>query len=562
MDLRHPFLTGQLIAYIGNKRSLLPFLHRVFSPLACDRSAASFLDPFAGSGSVSRLARLMGFSVSANDWEPYSFIINSCHLAVPAARLPDLFAERGGLAAVLAELNTLPPPPDSERYIARHYAPRSTQSADWRTERLFYTTENALAIDAIRNRIEEMYPGTPADPRAFDEKMVLLAPLLYEAATHTNTSGVFKACHRGFGGHGRDALGRIMASIVLRAPVLADSPHPARVFCEDALSFLAGRGADICYLDPPYAVHQYGSNYFMLNSIGLWDRPPVSEERREDGRLREKAGIRADWTRTRSAFCYPATAAQALREVVCAADCRSLAVSYSNEGLVGLEELCDILSETGSLSLHTTDYVKYPGGKQSLRRKIRNVEMLLVVDRTAQPTGEGRHRVAAQLVDARIGELAGRPFHPARIRAAFDSEPHALVLDSPDGAEVRIPMRHLFRFDDPPAAASALRALPPADRERLTGILSSCEIADNREEIGVLLGIVRNETDPAQRGRLLNEMLRLLNRFAHRRYRGIFAQTLEELREFAGGAPALEGFRAGLDRVADRAAKRFGGAGR
>ncbi len=559
MDLRHPFLTEQLIAYIGNKRSLLPFLHREFSRLASGRPSVTFLDPFAGSGSVSRLARLMGFSVWANDWEPYSFAINSCHLAIAAARLPSLFRSRGGLDAALAELNSLAPPPEAQRYIARHYAPRSTGSADWRTERLFYTTENALVLDAMRGRIEEMYPGAPSDPRAFDEKMVLLAPLLYEAATHTNTSGVFKACHRGFGGHGRDALTRIMAPVVLRRPVLVDSAQPSRMFQEDAVSFLAGRGSDICYLDPPYAVHQYGSNYFMLNSIALWDRLPVSDERGPDGRLLQKAGIRADWVRTRSAFCYAATAAKALRDVVAAVDCRSLAVSYSNEGLIGLEELCDILSETGSLALHTTDYAKYPGGKQSLRRKIRNVEMLLVVDRSARPTRDARLRIAARLADVRIGELAGRRYHPARIRAAFASEPHALVLVGSEGGEVRIPMRHLYRFDDPPAAASALRALPPMDRERSTGLLASCEMADSREEIGVLVGIVRDETDAGQRGRLLKDMLRLLNRFAHRKYRDIFAQTLEELREFAGGDPALEVFRAGLDRVADRAAKRFGG---
>ena len=33
--------------------------------------------------------------------------------------------------------------------------------------------------------------------------------------------------------------------------------------------------------------------------------PPVSEERGPDGRLLKKAGIREDWVRTRSAFCYP-----------------------------------------------------------------------------------------------------------------------------------------------------------------------------------------------------------------------------------------------------------------
>jgi adenine-specific DNA-methyltransferase len=562
MDLRHPFLTEQLIAYIGNKRSLLPFLHREFSRLAAGRPSVSFLDPFAGSGSVSRLARLMGFSVWANDWEPYSFVINSCHLAVAAARLPSLFRARGGHEAVLAELNSLPPPPEAERYVARHYAPRATKSADWRTERLFYTTENALALDAIRGRIEELYPGTPSDPGAFDEKMVLLAPLLYEAATHTNTSGVFKACHRGFGGHGGDALTRIMAPIVLRNPVLVDSAHPSRAFCQDAVSFLAGRGADVCYLDPPYAIHQYGSNYFMLNSIALWDRPPVSDERAADGRLRQKAGIRADWVRTRSAFCYAATAAKALRDVVAAADCRSLAVSYSNEGLVGLEELCDLLSETGSLAMHTTDYVKYPGGKQSLRRRIRNVEMLLVVDRSTRSTVDARLRIARQLADARLGELLGRSFHPERIRAGFESEPHALILADPGGGEVRIPMRHLYRFDDPPAAASAVRAIPPADRERVAGLLASCEMADSSEEIGVLLGIVRAEVEPVVRRRLLKEILRLLNRFAHRKYRGMFAESLGRLRAFAAGDPALADFRAGLDRVADRAVRRFEGAGK
>jgi adenine-specific DNA-methyltransferase len=39
-------------------------------------------------------------------------------------------------------------------------------------------------------------------------------PLLYGAATHVNTSGVFKACHKGFGGHGRDAQVRLQAGFV------------------------------------------------------------------------------------------------------------------------------------------------------------------------------------------------------------------------------------------------------------------------------------------------------------------------------------------------------------
>src|SRR5690242_16884863 len=104
----------------------------------------------------------------------------------------------------------------------------------------------------------------------------------------------------------------------------------------------------------------------MLNSIALWDRPPVCSERGADGRLVETAGIRRVWSRTNSAFCGVDTAGAAMKEVVQAADCRWLVVSYSDEGIIGLEALCDRLSAEGALSLRSTGYVKYPGGRQSL----------------------------------------------------------------------------------------------------------------------------------------------------------------------------------------------------
>ena len=53
------------------------------------RPVRTFLDPFAGSGAVARLARARGWQVTAGDWEPFSVEINRCHLgleAVAAAR--------------------------------------------------------------------------------------------------------------------------------------------------------------------------------------------------------------------------------------------------------------------------------------------------------------------------------------------------------------------------------------------------------------------------------------------------------------------------------------------
>jgi adenine-specific DNA-methyltransferase len=554
MDFRHPYLVEQLIAYIGNKRALLPFLHEIFSRLAGDRERVVFLDPFAGSGAVSRLARLMGFSVSANDWEFYSWVINSCHLGVGASELGELFRGRGGLRAILAELNALPAPPPDRRYIARHYAPRVTETADWRTERLFYTTENALAIDAIRERIEEIYPGMPEEPIAFKEKMVLLAPLLYEAATHTNTSGVFKACHRGFGGHGRDALTRIMARIRLDPPVLVDTPAASRTFRMNAADFLAGNSADICYLDPPYATHQYGSNYFMLNTIAFWDKPSVDEERGPDGRLRQKAGIRPDWTRTRSAFCSSASALSALKEVLRAADCRWLVMSYSDEGVIGLEELCETLSAEGSLSFRLRTYVKYPGGKQSLSRTTRNLEFALVVDRGVRPA-----TVAFMddfLLESRIARSLSAAFDPARIQGAFPTSAGAIEIALGGGAITHLPMRHFWRFA---GDVIAPRFDNQQAAKRFIELLQGCVVRDVREEIDVLLGIARKKSPGKEREELLREILRKLNKLAHKKYRAIFGETLGMLQAFAERGPELASFQNGLERVARTARARFGG---
>ena len=392
---------------------------------------------------------MMGFSVAANDWEPYARVINSCHLLLSPAEVGGMFQGEGGLGKVLEELNDLPFAPEPVRYIARHYAPRSTESADWRTERLFYTAENALRIDAMRQRIEEMYPEGSKAEGAARKKTVLLAMLLYEAATHTNTSGVFKACHRGFGGHGRDALTRIMAAIRLEAPVLVESQAPCTVACEDALAFLSGRTADVCYLDPPYAVHQYGSNYFMLNTIALWDRPPVSDERGPDGRLLHKAGIRKDWTRTRSAFCYPSSAFTALREVVNAADCRHLVLSYSDEGLIGLEELCDLLCATGRLSVRSTGYVKYPGASRAWgERRATSSWPSWWTEAAGRPGGARRRSCGTSM---RRGFWEGRSTRSgyarlsARRRRASSCIPKARAFCFPCGTTGGSPLRRVRR---------------------------------------------------------------------------------------------------------------------
>jgi len=458
-----------------------------------------------------------------------------------------LFRERGGIQSVMGELNSLPAVSNQQEYVSRHYAPRATERADWKTERLFYTRENALVIDSIRQRIEELCPGDIENGGLSSAKAALLAPLLYEAATHTNTSGVFKAYHKGFGGHGGDALGRIKGPVCPRVPVLHESPVAAEVTCQDAASFLSSRPSEVCYLDPPYSIHQYGSNYFMLNTIARWDRPPVSDARTPDGRLLHKAGIRPDWVRTRSAFCYRDQAAGAMREVVRAADCRWLVVSYSDEGLIGLEEICDILAETGSLRVESRGYSKYPGGRQSLQRTTRNVELVLLVRRGGPAAVSPRARRA--VADARVARLLSMSFHPARVRREFRVRGDSLRIG--DGIELQ--MEHLWRFRPSPLP----RFTAPRDAERFESALLRCAVRDAREEIDVLVRLAGAVPRPRGRHRLFQEMIRLLNRLGHPKYRAEFAQALRLLRSSAARLDAPGTFLARLEEVSDRAERRL-----
>ena len=537
-DPDHPYLRKHLIAYIGNKRSQLDRLHRAFSSLESRRRINVFLDPFAGSGAVARLARTMGYRVLANDWEFYSYVLNFCHLCIRPRELPGLLVEKGGVEETFRILNTLSEVPEGDRYISRFYAPADTTRADYRTERLFYTAENARKIDAVRNRIEGWYPGFDSTGPRCTEKMLLLSSLLYECATHTNTSGVFKAYHKGFGGHSRDALKRITAGIELEIPVLHDSEQDSVVSCVDARQFAASHPADLCYLDPPYNQHQYGSNYHMLNTIALWDRPPVDDARSPDGTLRQKAGIRRDWVRTRSPFCRRETALKALHDLLEDVDAPLIVLSYNTEGVISLDDLMGELEKHGGIELFSNDYVKYRGGKQSIRREVHNMEMLVIVDRGHTTDGKQKHDVERHLREREIRMLLKQSFDPQRIEAVFRHDPEAIYFASENDAEFRLAMMHLYRFKGLP---ESLCRLSDTELDQLRVKLVECICVDRQEELRVVVSVLRTRLSEAERRWYSRRALWLLRKFAFRKYRDQFWAELIWLKQLTEMEPSLFG---------------------
>lgn len=578
------YLSRQLIAYIGNKRRLLPFLSEIFQRLR-EEGCQTFFDPFAGSGAVSRLARTLGFSVTAGDWEFYSYLVNAAHVGMNRADGEELFQNRGGLEAVLEELNRRGREGSrGEGYISRHYAPADTLRADFRRERLFYTRENALFLDTVRDAIEDWYPrwGGLRPPEAWDrrdgisplfsepplpdrwlrEKILLTAQLVYQGATRANTSGVFKAFHKGFGGHGGDALTRIMSPLSLERPVLTDAGEGRAVWM-GADEFATSFSGDLYYLDPPYNIHQYGSNYHMLNSLALWDKPPVDERRREDGTLRSKGGIRPDWIRTRSPFCSPRSAAKAMGSLLDKIDTRFIVLSYSTDGIIPFEEMYDLLSRRGEVEVCGTDYVKYRGGKQSLGRKNQNVEFQWIL--RCGPSASSRSRVRAErfLLEHRLLTLFGQGFVPERLFELFRipiplqlsledrnrdldggtpgtaSEPGVLVWTPREGPPLELPHRRGYRFLRVPAREELSPYSNAALRELEAG-LTRALCRDQEEEAEILLCLLKEGLSGPERRYLTRRFLIALRKLAHKKNRPVFSRLMDRAIETAPYLPEGE----------------------
>ena len=380
LDTKGKYLKENLIAYIGNKRRLLPFIENTISRiLEEDNTIKTALDLFAGSGSVSRLLKTMNLEVYSNDWEYYSYILNYAHLSINIEDLDNMFIHTGGLDNTIDMINNIKYIDDDDRYISKYYSPSNDDNPDLVNERLFYTHYNAERIDIIRHNIEKLYQNSAINQK---EYYYLIASIIYESATHTNTSGVFKAFHAGFGGRNKDALHRILAPISLKKIPLY-SGKDCYVSMEDANTFVLknkNKHFDLVYLDPPYNQHQYGSNYHLLNTIALWDKPKINKNIYVNGKKTDKGGIRKDWTKTKSLYCYKKTAKDTLINLLDNIDSKHIVMSYSTDGIIEYDDLISILENKGKLEIVTSEYTKYRGAKRSVVNKTKNVEYLFVID--------------------------------------------------------------------------------------------------------------------------------------------------------------------------------------
>ncbi|MBP5674000.1 MAG: DNA adenine methylase [Victivallales bacterium] len=358
------YLTEQIITYLGNKRSLLTFIGDAIQIAQAElgREKLSMFDVFSGTGIVSRYFKRFANRLYVNDLEAYSQCVNSCYLT----NRSDVDME--ALQWTLADLKTKIKSNLHGGLITELYAPKDDNDIQ-AGERVFYTRRNANFIDTACQEITLL----PENIRRF-----FLAPLIYGASVHANTSGVFKGFYKNrngmgqFGGHAQNALSRIRGDIELMLPIFSRFECDCEIYRKDALTAALEMPEDVdfAYLDPPYNQHPYGSNYFMLNLILDYRMPE---------RVSRVSGIPNNWNR--SAYNQRHKAQETLFTLVENVKAKYILISYNSDGFVKYDDFVEHLSKLGELTTMSMDYNTFRGCRNLSERDIHVKEYLFMLKR-------------------------------------------------------------------------------------------------------------------------------------------------------------------------------------
>ena len=336
--------------YIGSKHTLFKTILSICQQNIVDMSDCSFMDLFAGTGTVAFNMQPYFKKCDANDLETYSYIINYALLKCNySKKLAALFEECTKLEGI-------------EGLIYCNYSEMDTCT------RMFFTNENAKKADAIRQFIESCYKETGRINIA--EYYFLLASLIVSIDKVANTTCVYGAYLKEYKNASLKSI--VFAPIHTKTDINVDENN---VYNRLAESF-TGTDYDIIYLDPPYNQRQYAGNYSPLNYIAKYDEALV---------LKGKTGLIDNYNK--SNFCKKGDVVNTFTNLIAGLRCKYLIISYNNEGLVSMEEFKKIVMKKGFVKLYKIRYNKFKAQKTKVINEQKYVEEYLWVIDCLRETG-------------------------------------------------------------------------------------------------------------------------------------------------------------------------------
>ena len=325
--------------YIGSKDRLAQVIIDEIREMC--PNAKSIIDLMAGTGLFSLALRKQGFRVIASDVMTYSFHHLMVNLRINQApdfkELKDVVGESDNMyCSVLNYLNNIQP---QNGFFVKEFSPGGSPAANC-SPRMYFTTENAAKIDAIRRIIKGWHENQLVSDV---EHSLLLHDLLMATNDIANIAGTY--------GHFLSHFVKRATDPILLSPSQFDQDNNIdnheirRGYAEEIAHELFG---DVCYIDPPYIKRQYAANYHILETIAREDEPEAIGE----------SGLRP-WRDQYSDFCSKLKIRNAFTQIIENIHCNHFFVSYSEDGLLSINDLVDFLSQFGTISLKEIKYKRF-----------------------------------------------------------------------------------------------------------------------------------------------------------------------------------------------------------
>ncbi|MBT3261005.1 DNA adenine methylase [bacterium] len=337
--------------YIGSKRSLLNFLdksiHKIIDPAKCQ----VFADLFAGTGVVGTHFKKKGYRLISNDIQYYSYILNRHYLGnndelkfnnlilkMPELRHVNIKDRRQYLCDYLTSIKGRP------GFIYENYCAGGTKNKS--VQRLYYSDENGLKCDALRQLIESWKKQNHIND---NEYYYLLACLIDSVDAYANTASVYSAFLKSLKPTAQRSL-KIKALPLIKSNLMHD------VYNQNIDDLISNIKCDILYLDPPYNRRQYATNYHVLETIAKYDNPILTG----------KTGLR-EYEAQKSLYCLKKKVKNALKNLIVQANSKYIFLSYNNEGVLRPGEIKTILSKKGKYGCFTQKYSRFKADKDHNR---------------------------------------------------------------------------------------------------------------------------------------------------------------------------------------------------
>jgi len=326
--------------YIGSKTKLMPQIMAKINSIITP--GKHVVDLMAGTGAVSMELRKSGYKVTACDLMTFSFhhcIVSLMFTEEPRfANLSELIEHvnqcnpslllRPPHESIIEYLNNLEP---VQGYFYQEFCSEG-KPANGTKPRNYFSPRNAMLIDAIRQKIHFFHDQNLINHL---EHSLLLHDLIMAVNDIANIAGTY-------GHYLSKLIDRAYDKINLTpSPILLLQDYGKHEVLQGYAEDLAPQIAcDVCYIDPPYMKRQYAANYHILETLAMEDCPEAVGV----------SGLRP-WRNQYSDFCSKNRIRQAFSKIFTQMSCNNYLISYSDEGLLSVDELQNFLMGFGNVSV-------------------------------------------------------------------------------------------------------------------------------------------------------------------------------------------------------------------